>query len=435
MRPWTTRSEALLNTAAAKEKANNPSLTQRPEAFRPKNVSDVTGKFYDFHDLNVARGVSDVNVVSGVNVINDVSVVSGVDVTNDVYVASGFKVLSDVNIVSDVTEKTYELANKERKLCDMPSDLGPISANTSDISLDVVKQKYPEVKLGGRYSPPDCLARHRVAIIVPYRDRLKNLATFLNHMHPFLIKQRLDYGIFIVEQKGTHEFNRGKLMNVGFLEAGGWQCYIFHDIDLLPLDQRNLYTCPQTRHPRLYDVSALEGNELKATLKGNFGGVSALTVEQFANANGYSIGYWGWGGEDNDLYYRLSGSGYTITQYSSTIARYAALNHKQKSRNPRRYRLLLQTMKAFQFDGLSSLEYKLVSKTHNKLYTHIVINIDHTYHEVQELFQEHNNFKHLKEVFVLRAKQSRLHDSTSSTTLANYTVGELKILLARARIL
>ncbi|XP_063365821.1 beta-1,4-N-acetylgalactosaminyltransferase bre-4-like [Cydia amplana] len=353
--------------------------------------------------------VSDVNVVSGVNVIKDVSVVKG-----DVNV-SGFKVLSDVNLVSDVTEETNELANNERKLCDVPSDLGPISANTSDISLDVVEQTYPEVKLGGRYSPPDCLARHRVAIIVPYRDRLKNLATFLNHMHPFLIKQQLDYGIFIVEQKGTREFNRGKLMNVGFLEAGGWQCYIFHDIDLLPLDQRNLYSCPHPRHPRLYNAGALEANELKATMKENFGGVTAVTVKQFANANGYSNGYWGWGGEDNDLYYRLSGSGYTVTQYNSTIARYRALQHKQKSRNPRRYRLLLQTISALQSDGLTSLEYRLVSKTHYKLYTHIVVNIDHTYHEVQELFQEHNNFKHLKEVFVLPAKLSRLHESTTVT--------------------
>ncbi|XP_061719126.1 beta-1,4-N-acetylgalactosaminyltransferase bre-4-like [Cydia pomonella] len=296
----------------------------------------------------------------------------------------------------------------------MPSDLGPILANTSDISLDVIKDKYPEVNLGGRYSPPDCLARSRVAIIVPYRDRQKNLATFLNHMHPFLIKQQLEYGIFIVEQKGTHEFNRGKLLNVGFLEAGGWQCYIFHDIDLLPLDQRNLYTCPHARHPRLYDAGMLYENELKATVKGNFGGVSALTVEQFANANGYSNGYWGWGGEDNDLYYRLRGSGYTATQYNSTIARYAALKHKQKSRNPRRYRLLLQTKKAFQLDGLTSLEYQLVSKTHFKLYTHIVVNIDHSYHELQELFQEHNNFKLLQEVTVRPVEEEEsLHDSTT----------------------
>lgn len=41
-------------------------------------------------------------------------------------------------------------------------------------------------------------------------------------------------------------------MNVGFVEATrqhDWDCFIFHDVDLLPLDDRNLYTCPsQPRH-------------------------------------------------------------------------------------------------------------------------------------------------------------------------------------------
>lgn len=41
-------------------------------------------------------------------------------------------------------------------------------------------------------------------------------------------------------------------MNVGFKEAllqYDYQCFIFHDVDLIPEDDRNLYTCPdQPRH-------------------------------------------------------------------------------------------------------------------------------------------------------------------------------------------
>jgi hypothetical protein len=45
---------------------------------------------------------------------------------------------------------------------------------------------------------------------------------------------------------GDNLFNRATLFNIGYLESrrlGQFDCYIFHDVDLLPEDDRNLYTC------------------------------------------------------------------------------------------------------------------------------------------------------------------------------------------------
>lgn len=35
-----------------------------------------------------------------------------------------------------------------------------------------------------------------------------------------------------------------------------------------------------------------------------FGGVSGLTVKQFKKINGFPNAFWGWGGEDDDLWNR-----------------------------------------------------------------------------------------------------------------------------------
>ncbi|XP_050347572.1 beta-1,4-N-acetylgalactosaminyltransferase bre-4-like [Nymphalis io] len=289
------------------------------------------------------------------------------------------KIMEGIKNLVTTEDGELKVSEPSLPLCDeMPPDLGPISVNKTEIELDWVEKRYPEVQLGGYYSPPNCTARHKVAIIVPYRDRQQHLAIFLNHMHPFLMKQQIEYGIFIVEQEGTSDFNRAKLMNVGFVESqkqkpDGWQCFIFHDIDLLPLDSRNLYSCP--RQPRHMSAS-IDKLKFKLPYEDIFGGVSAMTLEQFTKVNGFSNKYWGWGGEDDDMFYRLKKMNYHIARYKMSIARYAMLDHKKSAPNPKRYQLLSQTSKTFQKDGLSTLEYELVRVTRRHLYTHVVTNID-----------------------------------------------------------
>ena len=67
------------------------------------------------------------------------------------------------------------------------------------------------------------------------------------------LKLTLNNNIFDNSSKDDdYEFNRGKLMNVGFREAlkmHPFNCIVFHDIDLMPEDTRNDYACPHSpRH-------------------------------------------------------------------------------------------------------------------------------------------------------------------------------------------
>ena len=86
-----------------------------------------------------------------------------------------------------------------------------------------------------------CESKHRLAIIVPNRDRLKNLLIFLNNMHEFLTKQQITYGIYLVEPVEGLTFNRGLIFNIGFLEATKdgnnydleWDCFVFHGLNFL----------------------------------------------------------------------------------------------------------------------------------------------------------------------------------------------------------
>ncbi|EDV37532.1 uncharacterized protein Dana_GF13490 [Drosophila ananassae] len=243
-----------------------------------------------------------------------------------------------------------------------PRDGGPITPNTTLESLDIIEAELgPLLRPGGAFQPDKCNAQHHVAIVVPFRDRYAHLSVFLRNIHPFLMKQRIAYRIFIVEQTNGKPFNRAAMMNIGFLEAlkvFQWDCFIFHDVDLLPLDDRNLYNCP--RQPRHMSV-AIDTLNFKLPYRSIFGGVSAMTREHFQAVNGFSNSFFGWGGEDDDMSNRLKHANLFISRYPVNIARYKMLKHQKEKANPKRYENLQNGMSKIESDGINSIKYVIYS--------------------------------------------------------------------------
>jgi GT2 family glycosyltransferase len=106
-----------------------------------------------------------------------------------------------------------------------------------------------------------------------------------------------------------------------------------------------------------------------------FGGACALTEEQFLKVNGFSNVFFGWGGEDDDMYNRVINSGYSISRYSETIARYKMLGHKADEPNPDRLNKLYSGKKRFKTDGINSVVYKRLNLVLKKLFTWILVDI------------------------------------------------------------
>ena len=99
---------------------------------------------------------------------------------------------------------------------------------------------------GGCFTPPDCTPRQRVAILIPYKDRETHLYSLLNYLHPMLQRQKVQYCVYIIEQVDDGRFNKGLIMNSGFVEImkqAQYDCIVFHDVDMIPEDDRNIYLC------------------------------------------------------------------------------------------------------------------------------------------------------------------------------------------------
>ncbi|KAM7389268.1 hypothetical protein PAMP_023256 [Pampus punctatissimus] len=303
--------------------------------------------------------------------------------------------------VQPEVEKAEEPVEKLEK-CPETSPLlvGPLRVEFhTPVSLELIKKENPNLQPGGRFKPKDCEALQKVAVIIPFRKRDEHLKYWLYYLHPILQRQQLDYGVYVINQDGDEIFNRAKLLNVGYAEAlkeYDYECFIFSDVDLIPMDDRNTYKC--FSQPRHLSVS-MDKFGFRLPYNQYFGGVSSMSKEQYLKINGFPNNYWGWGGEDDDIYNRMAGwdalwlltndvagrrvrglasKGMSISRPSGEVGKCRMIRHdrdKQNEPNPQRFDRIAHTRETMYKDGINSLSYKVVKTDRFDLFTKITVDV------------------------------------------------------------
>ncbi|KNC86034.1 hypothetical protein SARC_01793 [Sphaeroforma arctica JP610] len=199
-------------------------------------------------------------------------------------------------IISYVTIHEYNDDSevvKPEEVVFAPSALNRLDdvARTCDVTSPI---KWRERRLPGQ---------HRLGIVVPYKNRMKELQTFVPHMEKFLKAQGVDHEYFITNQLDDWRFNRGSLLNIGAIMSGAFDCdYIaLHDVDLLPNQIELNYRFPE-KGP--YHVAA-PGLHPKYKFSKFLGGILIMSKANYMQINGFSNKFWGWGKEDDEFRRRI----------------------------------------------------------------------------------------------------------------------------------
>ena len=213
----------------------------------------------------------------------------------------------------------------------------------------------------------------KIAIIIPFRDskpkypRTNQLIRLNAYLDSYLKDYK--YEIFVIEQsEDGHKFNRGQLLNIGFDIASkeDYNNFIFHDVDLLPSEElKKYYTNIPVNEP-VHIAAAWDRYNKNPDY---FGGIIAFNKEMFNKINGYPNNFWGWGGEDDELYKRVK-KFYGIKKvHEGSVKDLENLSLEEKLEYLRENELkfmkkreaLAQHEATWKKNGLSNLEYKIIS--------------------------------------------------------------------------
>jgi hypothetical protein len=210
----------------------------------------------------------------------------------------------DLNLIECI-EKYYK--NSRVKIREIVIEKTNLTTSETKL-ISILKQNDTQIK-GCELNCVDDDELFEAQILIPYRARGINtfrrdqLHKFLKHMNDYFMKVHptLKYKMIIVEQNNDFMFNRGLLLNIGFLEREKEvdykiKYYIHHNCDLFP----NL-----EQEPKL-DYSFTPIDEVRDIFgySGGIGGIAIFNRLTFLKIHGFPNDYFNWGAEDTTLHKR-----------------------------------------------------------------------------------------------------------------------------------
>jgi len=197
--------------------------------------------------------------------------------------------------------------------------------------------------------------------IIPYRNRKEHLQEFIQRFTGYLEGKDIDAHFYVIHQITPGGFNRGAMLNIGFLEVCKIRpdgLFIFHDVDTYPTAWGSIqYNAkPGTfRHPVLNSSP------------NNLGLICSCWKTEYERLNGFP-NYTGWGSEDDALYYRATKQGIPIDEHravsyqdiSVVINRDHSRKNYYQDMKINSDKFLQEKQTGDSTNGLSSLHYEVI---------------------------------------------------------------------------
>ena len=226
----------------------------------------------------------------------------------------------------------------------------------------------------------------KIVIIFPYRNRhthyLRQMRNLQKHYRP-----GIDFTVYVIEQKEEMiAFRRAWLLNIGIHIAAAHSadndCIVTHDVDMQPNQAVDYTWCDK---PTLLcaEISCFGGGTPYATYAG---GVVSAALRDWKHINGYTNTAYGWGGEDDDLYYRLRAThldagreaGLRRPSKGKGVCMCDSENdHTPREKNETAYKQILEKLRRMQqgsdewkTDGLGNLDYHMISSRTDEFGSH-----------------------------------------------------------------